>query len=63
MLFVCLELLVVCVLGAVVLYASQREPELLYRLLLWLLPEQSYARLAYLLAESLAVRSEGLLPF
>ncbi|XP_064357945.1 uncharacterized protein LOC135324870 [Dromaius novaehollandiae] len=62
-LFVCLELLVICVLGAVVLYASQCERELLYRLLLWLLPEQSYARLAYLLAESLAVCSEGLLPF
>ncbi|XP_025955171.2 golgin subfamily A member 6-like protein 10 [Dromaius novaehollandiae] len=62
-LFMCLELVVGLVLGAVVLYASRHDQELLFRLLLWLLPEETYARLAYLLGESLSLRSEGLLPF
>lgn len=62
LLCVCLLLAVSFALAAGVLYASWYDPELFYRLLLRLLSEEAYVKLAYRLGKLLPVVSEGLLP-
>ena len=60
--FVSLQLLLVAVLGSAVLYAQHYDQELLYRLLLRVLPQAMYASLAYFASRSLRVVCDGLLP-
>ncbi|KAM6231352.1 uncharacterized protein M6G45_015627 isoform 2-T2 [Spheniscus humboldti] len=63
LLLVGLELVVGFALAAAVLYASWYDREFFYRLLLRVLPEETYTHLAYALGRILPVVSEGLLPF
>ncbi|XP_059688593.1 uncharacterized protein LOC132320330 [Gavia stellata] len=63
LLLVGLQLAVGFSLAAAVLYASWYDPKLFYRLLLRMLPEETYAHLAYAQGKILPVVSEGLLPF
>ncbi|XP_040512662.1 uncharacterized protein LOC112531365 isoform X4 [Gallus gallus] len=62
LIFVSLQLLLVTVLGSAVLYAQHYDQELLYRLLLRVLPQAMYASLAYFASRSLRVVCDGLLP-
>ena len=62
LIFVSLQLLLVAVLGCAVLYAQHYDQELLYRLLLRVLPQAMYASLAYFASRSLRVVCDGLLP-
>lgn len=62
LIFVSLQLLLVTVLGCAVLYAQHYDQELLYRLLLRVLPQAMYASLAYFASRSLRVVCDGLLP-
>ena len=62
LIFVSLQLLLVTVLGCAVLYAQNYDQELLYRLLLRVLPQAMYASLAYFASRSLRVVCDGLLP-
>ncbi|XP_040550544.1 uncharacterized protein LOC112531397 isoform X11 [Gallus gallus] len=62
LIFVSLLLLLVAVLGSAVLYAQHYDQELLYRLLLQVLPQAMYASLAYFASRSLRVVCDGLLP-
>lgn len=62
LIFVSLLLLLVAVLGCAVLYAQHYDQELLYRLLLRVLPQAMYASLAYFASRSLRVVCDGLLP-
>ncbi|XP_040550627.1 uncharacterized protein LOC121112718 isoform X2 [Gallus gallus] len=62
LIFVSLLLLLVTVLGCAVLYAQHYDQELLYRLLLRVLPQAMYASLAYFASRSLRVVCDGLLP-
>ncbi|XP_040512679.1 uncharacterized protein LOC112531394 isoform X2 [Gallus gallus] len=62
LIFVSLLLLNVAVLGSAVLYAQHYDQELLYRLLLQVLPQAMYASLAYFASRSLRVVCDGLLP-
>lgn len=62
LIFVSLQLLLVTVLGCAVLYAQNYDQELLYRLLLRVLPQAMYASLAYFANRSLRVVCDGLLP-
>ena len=62
LIFVSLQLLLVAVLGSAVLYAQHYDQELLYRLLLRVLPQAMYASLAYFASRSLRVVCDGLLP-
>ncbi|XP_040510456.1 ribonuclease Y-like isoform X6 [Gallus gallus] len=61
LIFVSLLLLLVAVLGSVVLYAQHYDQELLYRLLLRVLPQAMYAS-PYFASRSLRVVCDGLLP-
>ena len=63
LLLVSLQLAAGFALAAAVLYAHSYDPEFFYRLLLRLLPEETYTNLAYTLGKILPVASEGLLPF
>ncbi|XP_040510460.1 uncharacterized protein LOC124416998 [Gallus gallus] len=62
LIFVSLLLLLVAVLGSAVLYAQHYDQELLYRLLLRVLPQAMYASPAYFASRSLRVVCDGLLP-
>ncbi|XP_040510464.1 uncharacterized protein LOC112531398 isoform X1 [Gallus gallus] len=62
LIFVSLLLLLVAVLGSAVLYAQNYDQELLYRLLLRVLPQAMYASPAYFASRSLRVVCDGLLP-
>ena len=62
LIFVSLLLLLVAVLGSAVLYAQHYDQELLYWLLLRVLPQAMYASLAYFASRSLRVVCDGLLP-
>lgn len=62
LIFVSLQLLLVTVLGCAVLYAQNYDQELLYRLLLRVLPQAMYASPAYFASRSLRVVCDGLLP-
>ncbi|XP_048797613.1 uncharacterized protein LOC125691805 [Lagopus muta] len=59
---VCLQLLLVVVLGSAVLYAQHFDQELFYRLLPRVLPRATYASLAYFASSTLRVVCDGLLP-
>ncbi|KAI6059222.1 SUN domain-containing protein 3-like protein [Aix galericulata] len=55
LIFVCLELAVLFMLGIVVLYASCYDQEFFYHLLLHVLPEDTYADLVYFLEDTLSL--------
>lgn len=59
---VCLQLLLIVVLGSAVLYAQHFDQELFYRLLPRVLPRATYASLAYFASSTLRVVCDGLLP-
>eukprot|EP00075_Anas_platyrhynchos_P015105 XP_027304358.1 uncharacterized protein LOC113841854 isoform X2 [Anas platyrhynchos] len=63
LIFVCLELAVLFMLGVAVLYASCNDQEFFYHLLLHVLPEDTYTDLAYFLEDTLSLVSEGVLPY
>eukprot|EP00075_Anas_platyrhynchos_P015109 XP_027304362.1 uncharacterized protein LOC113841855 [Anas platyrhynchos] len=63
LIFVCLELAVLFMLGVAVLYASCYDQEFFYHLLLHVLPEDTYTDLAYFLEDTLSLVSEGVLPY
>ena len=62
LILVCLQLLLVAVLGSAVLYAQHSDQELFYRLLPRVLPRAMYASLAYFTSSTLRVVCDGLLP-
>ncbi len=62
LIFVSIQLLLVAVVGCAVLYAQHYDQELLYRLLLRVLPQAMYASPAYFASRSLRVVCDGLLP-
>lgn len=63
LIFVCLELAVLFMLGVAVLYASCNDQEFFYHLLLHVLPEDTYTDLVYFLEDTLPLVSEGVLPY
>ncbi|XP_072217235.1 uncharacterized protein [Excalfactoria chinensis] len=62
LILVCLQLLLVAVLGFALFYARYYDQELLYRLLLRVLPQPMYAPVAYFASRTLRVVCDGLLP-
>ncbi|XP_072216927.1 uncharacterized protein [Excalfactoria chinensis] len=62
LILVCLQLLLVAVLGSALFYARHYDQELLYRLLLRVLPQPMYASVAYFASRTLRVVCDGLLP-
>ncbi|XP_072210545.1 uncharacterized protein [Excalfactoria chinensis] len=62
LILVCLQLLLIAVLGSALFYAQHYDQELLYRLLLRVLPQPMYAPVAYFASRTLRVVCDGLLP-
>ncbi|XP_072216864.1 uncharacterized protein [Excalfactoria chinensis] len=62
LILVCLQLLLVAVLGSGLFYARHYDQELLYRLLQRVLPQPMYASVAYFASRTLRVVCDGLLP-
>ncbi|XP_072217216.1 uncharacterized protein [Excalfactoria chinensis] len=62
LILVCLQLLLIAVLGSALFYARHYDQELLYRLLLRVLPQPMYAPVAYFASRTLRVVCDGLLP-
>ncbi|XP_072193323.1 uncharacterized protein [Excalfactoria chinensis] len=62
LILVCLQLLLVAVLGSGLFYARHYDQELLYRLLQRVLPQPMYALVAYFASRTLRVVCDGLLP-
>ncbi|XP_072217199.1 uncharacterized protein [Excalfactoria chinensis] len=62
LILVCLQLLLIAVLGSALFYAQHYDQELLYRLLLRVLPQPMYAPMAYFASRTLRVVCDGLLP-
>ncbi|XP_072217269.1 uncharacterized protein [Excalfactoria chinensis] len=62
LILLCLQLLLVAVLGSGLFYARHYDQELLYRLLQRVLPQPMYAPVAYFASRTLRVVCDGLLP-